>query len=68
MFRTTAYKFQMCTPVITFIYAQDRYRYFYYEWFLPDETLTGVEWDLYFYGPPEKEWGQTPKYDERKLN
>ncbi|XP_052759070.1 uncharacterized protein LOC113518544 [Galleria mellonella] len=56
MFRSTAYNFQMCVPRITYCHSKRRFKYHYYEWYLPYNMVGGMNWDLYFYGSPSKEW------------
>ncbi|XP_032526757.1 uncharacterized protein LOC116777359 [Danaus plexippus] len=51
MFRSTAYAFQICIPRITYCHSQKRFKYFYYEWYIPKEMIGGMNWDIYFYGP-----------------
>lgn len=56
MFRSTAYNFQMCVPRITYCHTHRRYKYFYYEWYIPPDMVGGMNWDIYFYGPPSLFW------------
>ncbi|XP_059051078.1 uncharacterized protein LOC131845931 [Achroia grisella] len=56
MFRSTAFNFQMCVPRITYCHSMKRYKYHYYEWYLPYDMVGGMNWDLYFFGSPSKEW------------
>ncbi|XP_028041381.1 uncharacterized protein LOC114251356 [Bombyx mandarina] len=55
-FRSTSYPFQICVPRITYCHSQNRFKYFYYEWYIPTEYIGGMDWDIYFYGPPNLEW------------
>ncbi|XP_038207733.1 uncharacterized protein LOC119829335 [Zerene cesonia] len=56
LFRSTTYNFQICVPRITYCHSKHRYKYFYYEWYLPLDYIGGMNWDLYFYGPPNLVW------------
>lgn len=56
-FRSTSYPFQMCVPRITYCHTQKRFKYYYYEWYIPnDKFIGGMNWDIIFYGPPNLTW------------
>ncbi|PZC78418.1 hypothetical protein B5X24_HaOG202162 [Helicoverpa armigera] len=57
MFRSTTYNFQMCVPRITYCHTHHRFKYHYYEWYLPPDVFGGMNWDIYFFGPPTLDWG-----------
>ncbi|CAH0592525.1 unnamed protein product [Chrysodeixis includens] len=54
--RGTAHSFQFCIPRVTFCHSQRRWRYFYYEWFVPYDLASNMDWDIYLYGPYGSEW------------
>ncbi|KAL0901369.1 hypothetical protein ABMA27_006646 [Loxostege sticticalis] len=56
LFRSTAYNFQICVPRITYCHSRKRWKYFYYEWYIPMDMVGGMDWDIYFYGPPNLTW------------
>ncbi|KAJ0182412.1 hypothetical protein K1T71_001781 [Dendrolimus kikuchii] len=56
LFRATAYNFQMCVPRITYCHTGHRFRYYYYEWYIPVDMEGGMNWDIFFYGPTELSW------------
>ncbi|CAB3258807.1 unnamed protein product [Arctia plantaginis] len=56
LLRDTTENFQICVPRITYCHTHKRYKYYYYEWHIPYFYKGGMNWDLYFYGPPSREW------------
>ncbi|XP_026739292.1 uncharacterized protein LOC113502112 [Trichoplusia ni] len=56
LLRSTTYNFQFCVPRITYCHTHKRHKYYYYEWYLPMDVVGGMNWDIYFYGPPNVEW------------
>ncbi|KAG6462333.1 hypothetical protein O3G_MSEX013199 [Manduca sexta] len=40
-FRSTSYPFQICVPRITYCHSQKRFKYHYYEWYIPNELYIG---------------------------
>ncbi|XP_063823008.1 uncharacterized protein LOC135072911 [Ostrinia nubilalis] len=56
LFRSTAYNFQICVPRITYCHSRRRFKYFYYEWYIPMDMIGGMDWDIYFYGPSTQIW------------
>ncbi|XP_035453058.1 uncharacterized protein LOC118278093 [Spodoptera frugiperda] len=56
LYRSTTYNFQMCVPRITYCHTHRRFKYYYYEWYIPLDMSGGMNWDIYFYGPPTAEW------------
>ncbi|RVE48146.1 hypothetical protein evm_007206 [Chilo suppressalis] len=56
LMRSSAYNFQFCVPRITYSHSQKRYKYFYYEWYIPEDMVGGMDWDIYFYGPSNIDW------------
>ncbi|CAB3258806.1 unnamed protein product [Arctia plantaginis] len=54
--RSTSFPFQFCVPRIAYCHSHKRYRYYYYEWYIPYNFDGGMEWDLYFYGSPSMTW------------
>ncbi|KAI8438706.1 hypothetical protein MSG28_011119 [Choristoneura fumiferana] len=56
MLRSTSHNFQMCVPRITYCHSHERIKYYYFEWYLPEDMEGGMNWDIYFYGPPSLYW------------
>ncbi|XP_041975771.1 uncharacterized protein LOC121730698 [Aricia agestis] len=56
LFRSTAYNFQMCVPRIVYCHSRKRFKYFFYEWYIPTDMVGGMDWDIYFYGPIAMDW------------
>lgn len=57
MLRTTTYNFQLCVPRITYCHSHQRFKFFYYEWYIPKDYNGGMDWDIYFFGPESLKWG-----------
>lgn len=55
-YRAIAFNFQICVARLTFIYSLKTWRYYYYEWYIPNDIPGTMNWDISFYGPDEEDW------------